>query len=173
MRCESCPGREGLKNFLDEQLSDVDLDGEFHYNQWDTTDRAALTTHTNTYEDYKDILIDAIDQLTRHSAYLAKCQAKYLNEKKESLSNNEALILGDFAENYQFLIQDEIQSYHWSKEYCTLHPVVIYYCDGEGNLQHISLCFISDDNIHDTTFVHQVQTMIIDYLHLLLPISTN
>ena len=33
------------------------------------------------------------------------------------------IVLGDFAENYQFLVQ-EIQSYHWSKEYCTLDPLV-------------------------------------------------
>ena len=36
--CESCLGRAGLKQFLDEQLSDVDSESEFHYNQWDTTD---------------------------------------------------------------------------------------------------------------------------------------
>ena len=39
-RFESCPGRAGLKQFLDEQLSDVDSDSEIHYNQWDTTDQA-------------------------------------------------------------------------------------------------------------------------------------
>ena len=32
-QCESCPGRAGLKQFLDEQLSDVDSESEFHYNQ--------------------------------------------------------------------------------------------------------------------------------------------
>ena len=37
-QCESCPGRARLKQFLDEQLSDVDSESEFHYNQWDTTD---------------------------------------------------------------------------------------------------------------------------------------
>ena len=31
------------------------------------------------------------------------------------------------AKNYQFLIQGKIQSYHWSKEYCKLHPLVVYY----------------------------------------------
>ena len=112
--CESCLGRAGLKQFLDEQLSDVDSESEFHYNQWDTTDWASLTTVTTTCEEYKDVLIDAIDKLTKHS-YLAKCQAQYLNDKKQSLRSEEALVLGDFAENYQFLIQDEIQSYHWSK----------------------------------------------------------
>ena len=35
---ESCPGRAGLKQFLDEQLSDVDSESEFHYNQWDIID---------------------------------------------------------------------------------------------------------------------------------------
>ena len=56
----------------------------------------------------------AIDKLTKHS-YLGKCQAHYLSDKKQSLHSEKALVLGDFAENYQFLIQDEIQSYHWSK----------------------------------------------------------
>ena len=36
-RCESCKGRAGLKQFLDEQLSDIDSESEFHYNQRDTT----------------------------------------------------------------------------------------------------------------------------------------
>ena len=75
---------------------------------------------------------------------------------------DESLVLGDFAKNYQFLIQDEIQSYHWRKEYGTLHPLVIYYCKAEGHLQHLSLCFISDNNTHDTNFVYQIQTMMVD-----------
>ena len=37
-RCEYCPGRAGLKQFLDEQLRDVDSESEFHYKQWSSTD---------------------------------------------------------------------------------------------------------------------------------------
>ena len=44
----------------------------------------------------------------------------YLKHKKEDLAMNEAIALGDFAENYQFIMQDEIQNYHWSKTSCTL-----------------------------------------------------
>ena len=55
--------------------------------------------------------------------FLVKCQANFLRAKKESLKADEVIVLGDFAENYQFLVQ-EIQSYHWSKEYCTLDPLV-------------------------------------------------
>ena len=167
-RCEFCPGRDALKQFLDDQLSEIDAESEFHYNQWDNTDRASLSTVTTTCEEYKEILVDMIDKLTKHS-YLAKCQAQFLNDRKQSLGHNEAIVLGDFAENYQFLIQDEIQSYHWSKEYCTLHPVVVYFKDNSGKLQHLSICFISDDNTHDTCFVYEVQTMVIKYIQELLP----
>ena len=159
--CESCLGRAGLKQFLDEQLSDVDSESEVHYNQCDTTYQASLTTVTRTCKEYKDVLIDAIDKLTKHS-YLAKCQAQYLNDKKQALRSG-------FAENYQFLILDEIQSYHWSKEYCTLHPVVVCLKDDTGSLQHISVRFISDDNSHGTCFVYEVQKTTINYLHELLP----
>ena len=60
--------------------------------------------------------------------------------------------MGDFAENYTFPIQDEIQSYHWHKQYCTLHPVVLYYKE-KGQLVEKSFCFLSDDLNHDTCFV--------------------
>ena len=69
---------------LDEQLCDIDLDIEFHYSQWNTTDHATLATMTKTWKDCKEILIETIDLLTRHS-YLAKCQPQYLKSKKESL----------------------------------------------------------------------------------------
>ena len=140
-RFESCPGRAGLKQFLDEQLSDVDSESEFHNNQWDTTDRASFIIVTTTCEEYKDVFIDVVNKSTKHSC-LAKCQAQYLNDKRQSLRSEEVLVLGDFAENYQFLIQDKIQSYHWSKEYCMLHPVVVYFKDDTDSLWHISICLI-------------------------------
>ena len=94
----------------------------------------------------------AINATTKHS-FLAKCKANFLRAKKESLKANEVIVLRDFAENDQFLAQDEIQSYYWSKEYCTLHPLAVYFIDGDGNIQHNCLCFISDDNNHDTNSV--------------------
>ena len=64
----------------------------------------------------------------------------------------------------QFLVQNEIQSYRWSKEYCTLQALFVYFIDGDGNIQLNSLSFISDDNNHDTNFVFKVQTVLADYL---------
>ena len=130
--CESCPGSAALKKFLDDELSHLDVDSEIHYCQWQKTDRAALATLTTTFKEYKELLIESINNLTQH-LYLVKAQARYMKLKKESLSlgANEVMVLVDFAENQQYLIQDEIQSFHWSKEYCTLHPLVIYCKDAE------------------------------------------
>ena len=168
-RCTNCPGANALRKLLEEQLSDIDPDFQFHYSQWQTTDRASLVMVTSTCEEYKDTLISAINAITKHS-FLAKRQANFLRVKKESLKANEVIVLGDFVENYQFLVQDEIQSYHWSKEYCTLHLLVVYFIDGDGNIQHNCLCFISDDNNHDTNFVYKIQTILVDYLKEDLPI---
>ena len=63
---------------------------------------------TSNCEEYKDTLISAIHAITKHS-FLARCQTNFLRAKKESLKANEVIVLGDFAENYQFLVQDEIQ----------------------------------------------------------------
>ena len=154
-RCDKCPGTESLKAFVDEKLQDYDDDMDISFNQWQTTDRSTLIKQTATIDEYKEILIKDIDSLTAHS-YIAKSQASYLKQKKINLNENEAVILGDFAENYKFLIQDEIQSYHWTNESCTLHPIVIYTASA-GKLKTDSLCFISDDNNHDTNFVYEVQ----------------
>ena len=161
-RFESYLGSAALKKFLDDEPSHLDMDSEFHYCQWQTTDRAALATLTMTFEEYKEHLSDSINNLTQHS-YLAKAQARYVKSKKESLGANEVMVLGNFAENYQYLIQDEIQSFRWSKEYCTLYPLVIYYKGADGNLQHYSLCFISDDNLHGTSFAHKIQSLLVEF----------
>ena len=64
---------------------------------------------SSTYEEYKDTLISAINAITKQ-LFLAQCQANFLRAKKEFLKPNEVIALEDFTENYQFLVQDEIQS---------------------------------------------------------------
>jgi hypothetical protein len=60
-------------------------------------------------------LVQKLNTLTAHS-YIAKVQAKYLKKCKEELKEIEVIVLGDFAENYKFVIQDEIQGFHWNKQ---------------------------------------------------------
>ena len=82
------------------------------------------------------------------------------------------MVLGDFAENYQFVIQDEIQGFHWNSSQCSLHPVVIYYKSNKAIQSH-SLCFISDDLNHDVDHVYEVIQQTINFLKLFLPFETK
>ena len=97
-RCTNCPGTNALCKFLEKELSDIDPDFQFHYSQWQTTDRTSLVTLTSTCEEHKDSLISAINAIAKHLS-LAKCQANLLSAKKESLQVNEMIVLGDFAQN--------------------------------------------------------------------------
>ena len=36
------------------------------------------------------------------------------------------MIMFDFAENYSFMVQDEVQGFHWNNAQATLHPFLIY-----------------------------------------------
>ena len=67
--CEFYPGTATMKEFLDHELNEHEDDEKLNYCHWDTRNRAILTTAS--YEEYKETLIDVIDDLTRH-LYIAK-----------------------------------------------------------------------------------------------------
>ena len=124
-----------LCKFLEEELSDIDPDF-FTYNGKQQTELPRWLLHQPVKN------IKTINAITKHS-FLAKCQANFLRTKKKLLKANEVIVLGDFAENYQILVQDEIQSYHWSKEYCQPHPLIVHFIDGDGNISHNSLMIMT------------------------------
>ena len=86
-----------------------------------------LTTDVITFI---DIVVQCFEKLQAHS-FIARAQSKYLNELKEELDTNSIILLGDFAENYAFVVQDEIQSYHWNTKQFSFHPIVLYYKVGD------------------------------------------
>ena len=47
--------------------------------------------------------------------------------RKDTIDDCSAIVLFDFAENYSFVIQDEVQGFHWNNLQATLHPIVLYY----------------------------------------------
>jgi len=114
-----------------------------------------MHTLVSSSSDYILILADAIDKLTAHS-FISKCQSKYLASRKSCLDQKSCIVLLDFAENYHFHVQDEIQRFYWNQGQCTIgHPVVIYY-KNHDQLCSASFCYISDDLNHDTIFVHEL-----------------
>ena len=156
-RCINCPAQDLLEDYLHQQLhdeSDDDEDCLVYFQQWTTVDRSELVSHSLPLIEFIALLVKKLNDLTSHS-YIASAQAKYLKQCKENLAKDEIVILGDFAENFKFVIQDEVQSYHWNQQSCTLHPVVIY-SRPENEVQEHSLCMISNDLTHDTECVYRV-----------------
>ena len=126
-RCERCPGANALKHYLEEMFVDS-LEEEISFQQWQGTDRAMLNTQTTSTEEFLELLVNAISNLTVHS-FIAKSQCRI--RKKNCVEHHACIALLDFAENYQFMVQDEIQGFHWNKIGCTLHPVAIYYMEND------------------------------------------
>ena len=104
----------------------------------DNTDRTTMSTIVDTLEEFIKTLCNKIDALTTHS-FIAKSQGAHLKRIKEDFPADTAVIISDFAENYQYVIQDEVQSYHCAKEYCTLHPMSIYFRSEQGLQQNHSV----------------------------------
>lgn len=95
--------------------------------------------------------------------YATKQQFKYLRHLKETMSDQSCIILMDFSENYSYIVQNQAQSYYWTKNACTLHPIVIYY-KVENKLEHQSFCFFSDDLNHDVNIVHLFLSKIMAFI---------
>lgn len=161
--CDKCPTDEKLSEILKQKLDYLDDDDEIEYSQWMNTDRPDLVKQSVSVEEYITLLIKKLQALIPHS-FISKCQAKSLKNMKENLTSDKAILLMDFAENYTFVIQNEIQSYHWSRSGCTLHPVCIYIINEENELKVLNHCFISDDMEHDVGFVYAVQKDIMAWL---------
>ena len=160
--CEKCPGINNVKDKLFKYFENEMID-TITCKQWIISHKSCrLETITNDVEDFVDTFCDQLYDLNRHD-FIAKKQAAFYADKKESLAKDEILITLDFAENYSCLIQDAAQSYHWSTPQATIHPMVIYYRK-DNQLKHKSITFISNCLNHDAALVYAFQKKLIEYL---------
>lgn len=83
-------------------------------------DEASKLLQKTCYKFLDEFLIQ-IDKLIPHE-FIAKKQSQYLNQVKQDLKLNKFVVISDFSENYTFLVQDEVQGYHWSNDtsFCSL-----------------------------------------------------
>lgn len=163
--CYKCPSNENLKKYLLDKFEEWDQEEEVTYSAWVTTDRTQQVSVTVSFEEYVNHLVKSLEKLLPHS-FITKSQSNYLKESlKAKLQPNEAIVLLDFSENYSYVIQDEVQGYHWTQDSCSLHPVVMYTCEEPGkDLIVSSLCVISDDLEHDVGFVYETQKIVAQFL---------
>ena len=102
-------------------------------------------------------------------SYINREQRTYINELRiKSSCLSYAVVQTDFAENYTFLRQREVQAAHWNNRQATLFTVHIKL----GN-EHKNMVIISDYMRHDTAFVHCAQGLIVDFLRKNYPQVTK
>lgn len=166
-RCGSCPGTGALYTYLYDFFEEFNDATQIEYKQWQSTDRTTLITQTTSVQEYIDLVVHSFDKLTVHS-YVTKAQSNYLKTVKEQIRNDTIIILLDFSENYKYVVQDEVQGYHWNNPQCTLHPIVIYHKIDE-KLLHKSFCVLSDDLNHDICMVYRIQCIFTSYLKSFFP----
>ena len=141
------------------------------FKQWTTTDRATLETNVLSAVEFLRVFLGSLPGALRHD-FIAKQQSQYLQRTKSMLRPQEFLVIGDFAENYSFVLQDAAQSFHWNNLQATLHPFVCQYIDNTTqddndapkNINHVSLIIVSESNKHDTIAVHLFQKVLIEFL---------
>ena len=94
-----------------EKFAELEIDEEMSYSQWQSVDRTTLRTHTADVDDFIELLVYSVNNLTTHS-FIAKSHAQHLKQRKEEITETECIILLEFTENYHYVVQDEIQGYH-------------------------------------------------------------
>ena len=167
-RCPNCPRVDNVREYIMTQCEVDDQANEIiHYKQWVTTDRTTLEDCSKPLDAFIDVLTEKLEKLTAHH-YIAKSQAAYLSNLKETLNEDEAILILDFAENYSFVVQDAVQSFHWENSQATLHPFVAYF-KADGKVQHVSMCVVSDCLQHDTIAVNTFQKHALEKLKEIQP----
>ena len=108
-KCSNCPRNEQIKLAIELCLGETET---VQFRQWQTVDRATLTTLELPRFELIDKLAEKIIELRLHH-FIARKQGAYLKDLKENLSAEECILLCDFAENYNSIVQDAIQSFYW------------------------------------------------------------
>ena len=155
-KCSKCPGEGGVLSFLeaieDEFHTEMNMGDVISYKQWVSTDRCSLADQIDQREVFMTKLSQCIVKLTRHHI-VSKSQSRSFSDMKKNVREREAVVVGDFSENYSFVIQDAIQGWHWDASQATVHPFVAYFREG-GEVVHQSFCYISDGLKHNAAMVH-------------------
>lgn len=83
---------------------------------------------------------------------------------KENLNEKSITIQMDFSENFVSAVNEEIQSFYFSRASVSLHPAVVHFMNKENKLSSWSYVAIIDDRAHTAYTVYAVQKQLIPML---------
>ena len=172
--CENCPGLHGVRNFITNCFNEnnINTDKEIPYMQWISRDRTTMNKLTSSVDEYITLLANKVFALCEHH-FIAKAQSEYLRTQKQNLQQNEPIILLDFADNYLFVIEDVVQGFHWENSHAMLHPLVVYYASPNNIIESLSICVVSDHQLHNQSAVHAFLASDLSFVKIKLPFVTK
>ena len=88
---------------LDNDREDDAEETEIGFKQWTMTNQTELTSMILPQNEFINLLVEKLENITTHS-FIARCRASYLKQLKNMIGADEVIVLGDFAENYSFLV---------------------------------------------------------------------
>lgn len=113
---------------------------------------------TTTFSEFLDFFTPSVQHFIRHN-FIAKWQTQQAKLLQGCLQRGSLLTHIDFAENYTFEVQNEIQSMYYHSDQVTILVQVTYSAAvgldvEEGGMQLIreTHYYISDDRMHDSDF---------------------
>ncbi len=101
---------------------------------------------------FLDLFSAHLTNFIKHN-FVFRWQAQQFKECLLNFPSNVVVSVIDFAENYSFKIQNEIQSMHWWSAQVTILVHITYLRNDAGDVEKTLHFYISDDKHHDTLFV--------------------
>ena len=167
-RCINCPDTSNLQDFLITSIEEEYV----RFSTWETTDGSYLLTKELHVNNFIDLLVTSIKNLCKHH-FISQKQAEHFEYVKTNLIDNEQCLVNlDFAQNFTYAIQNEVQSHYWHRgnhtNQVTLHPFVVYF-KSNNEIHHKSFCIFSDYLVHNAGTVYVFISKIIPLLKECLP----
>ncbi|XP_063953700.1 uncharacterized protein LOC135153666 [Lytechinus pictus] len=166
--------RDNDDSAVDAALNSLQADVNVDFEQWKRSpdDEGRIKTRlvrvSATKEDLLTQFPKEIQELRSHVRRVHN-QYEAMTKCKENLAADHCIVHMDFSENYVCAAEEEVQSAYWSQESVTIHPIVVYYRDVDGNLVHRSLVAISDERAHNTSTILAIITKVIPQLREMVP----
>lgn len=164
--CKRCPKIQNFSDYLENIMEERNI-SQVIFSTWKATDRCTLIKECLSTRTFIEALSFALEKLITHH-FLAKQQSKFIDDKKNNLSNGEVLVQLDFSENYAYVAQNAAQQFHYNNDQCSIFPAVVYY-KSKGQLQHRSYLSMSDCTTHDAAAVYLMQKKLVPEICKLIP----
>ena len=139
---------------------DVEIQDSASWSIWKKLNsRYELLHLTGTFRALLEEIDDLWPNFITHSFYTREQRDYIALIKEKSSITTFAVVQVDFAQNFVFVTQREVQSAYYSRKQATIFT--IYIRIGE---EHRNMVIISDYLAHDTRFVYSAQKIIIQFL---------